>query len=97
MSDGGKSVEATIKLLYFAWVRSRTGTGSETVPLPATVRNVGELLAWLKTRSPGHADALKDTSAIRVAVNQNYVQAEHPVKPGDEIAIFPPVTGGNAR
>ncbi len=94
MSDGGKGVEAGVKLLYFAWVRTRTGTGTETLALPAEVRDVRGLLDWLKTRSPGHAEALKDTGALRVAVNQTYAPLDHPVKPGDEIAIFPPVTGG---
>ena len=94
MSDGGKSVEAGIKLLYFAWVRTRIGAGAETLALPPEVRDVRGLLAWLKTRSPGHAEALKASDAIRVAVNQTYVPLDHPVKAGDEIAIFPPVTGG---
>ncbi len=94
MSDGGKGVEAAVKLMYFAWVRTRTGTGSETLALPPEVRDVRGLIDWLKTRSPGHADALKASEAIRIAVNQTYVPLDHPVKPGDEIAIFPPVTGG---
>jgi molybdopterin synthase sulfur carrier subunit len=83
-----------MKVLYFAWLRTRVGTAEEEITLPETVRDVGGLLAWLKTRSPGHAEALKDLQVVRVAVNQNYVQLEHPVKTGDEIAIFPPVTGG---
>ena len=83
-----------MKILYFAWLRSRIGTGEETVALPADVRDVRGLIDWLKTRSPGHAEALKDPSVVRVAVNQTYVQPDHKVKADDEIAIFPPVTGG---
>jgi molybdopterin synthase sulfur carrier subunit len=52
------------------------------------------LIDWLTTRSPGHAEALKNRAVIRVAVNQEYVAFSHPVRAGDEIAIFPPVTGG---
>jgi molybdopterin synthase sulfur carrier subunit len=52
------------------------------------------LLDWLKTRGPGYAEALRDLSVVRVAVNQDYVGNEHPVRDGDEVALFPPVTGG---
>ena len=83
-----------MKLLYFAWVRSKIGQGSEELQPPATVTDVARLLAWLKTQSPRHAEALADLSRLRVAVNQDYVGFGHPVRPGDEVAIFPPVTGG---
>ena len=83
-----------MKILYFAWLRTRVGHADEEVSPPASVRDVGGLIGWLKTRSPGHAEALKDLAVVRVAVNQTYVQPDHPVKAGDEIAIFPPVTGG---
>ena len=68
--------------------------GDEDLTPPAAVKDVTSLLDWLKTRSPGHAEALKNLSVVRVAVNQTYVQNDHPVSAGDEIAIFPPVTGG---
>lgn len=83
-----------MKILWFAWLRTRVGQAEETLTLPESVRSVQQLLEWLKTRSKGHAEALKDLSVVRVAVNQNYVQIDHPVKAGDEVAIFPPVTGG---
>lgn len=83
-----------MKILYFAWLRTRVGAPEEELSPPASVHDVRGLLEWLKTRSPGHAEALKDLAVVRVAVNQTYVQPDHPVKPGDEVAIFPPVTGG---
>ena len=55
---------------------------------------IGALVDWLRTRGPGYAEAFKDTRAIRYAVNQEYVEADHPVVEGDEVAFFPPVTGG---
>src|SRR6266851_1171111 len=58
------------------------------------VNTVAPLLDWLRGRGPGFAEALKDTRIVRVAVNQRYVAGDHPVKPGDEVALFPPVTGG---
>jgi molybdopterin synthase sulfur carrier subunit len=87
-------VSAPVKLLYFAWLRARIGQAEEQVSLPPEVRDVAGLLEWLRARGPRYAEALRDLSVIRVAVNQDYVGLEHPVKAEDEIAIFPPVTGG---
>ncbi len=83
-----------MKLRYFAWLRQKIGRGEETLQPPAGVTNVGELLTWLQTLGPGYAAALADRKAIRVAVNQDYVGANHPVAADDEVALFPPVTGG---
>jgi molybdopterin synthase sulfur carrier subunit len=81
-------------LLYFAWVRERVGLDEERVALPAAVRDVRGLLSWLKTRGPGYAKALEKPEAIRVAVNQAHAQLDDPVSDADEVALFPPVTGG---
>lgn len=83
-----------MKLLYFAWLRQKTGIGEEEVAPPPEVATVGALLDWLEGRGPGFAEALADRAAIRVAVNQDYARESDPVKPGDEVALFPPVTGG---
>lgn len=83
-----------MKLLYFAWVRQRVGTGAESVEPPPEVTSVASLVDWLRTRGPGYAEAFKDMRAVRCAVNQDYVEGDHPVAAGDEIAFFPPVTGG---
>jgi molybdopterin synthase sulfur carrier subunit len=83
-----------VKLLYFAWVRRHVGTAAETVEPPASVGTVGDLVDWLIARGGGYATAFADTAAIRAAVNQDYVPFDHPVQDGDEIAFFPPVTGG---
>jgi molybdopterin synthase sulfur carrier subunit len=83
-----------VKLLYFAWLRARIGCAEEEVPLPRGVHDVGGLLDWLRARGGGYAEALQNLAVVRVAVNQDYVGLEHPVRDGDEVAIFPPVTGG---
>jgi molybdopterin converting factor subunit 1 len=83
-----------VKLLYFAWLRARVGCAEEEVALPPDITDVAGLLDWLRARGPGYAAALADPSVIRVAVNQDYVGPEHAVRDGDEVAIFPPVTGG---
>lgn len=83
-----------LTVLYFAWLRERVGTGEESVVLPHGIGTVGELVAWLARRSPRHAAAFENRRTIRCAVNQDFADADAPIGPGDEIAFFPPVTGG---
>ena len=83
-----------MKLLYFAWLREKTGMAREEVTPPEDVITVEDLIRWLVQRGAGHAVAFADLSVVRVAVNQEYVMLDHAVKAGDEIAFFPPVTGG---
>jgi len=83
-----------MKLLYFSWLRQRIGVAEESVSLATDIKTVGDLLIWLRGRSDGHAAALADLSVVRVAVNQDYARAADPVSDDDEIALFPPVTGG---
>lgn len=83
-----------MKLLYFAWLKSKTGAAEEEVSPPPEVATVGQLIDWLKQRSPGHAEAFADLSVVRCAVNQDYARLDAPVRTGDEVAFFPPVTGG---
>lgn len=83
-----------MKVLYFAWLRERVGTAEEEVTPPAEIATVGALADWLAARSPGHARAFAARATIRAAVNQDFADPTTPVAPGDEIAFFPPVTGG---
>jgi molybdopterin synthase sulfur carrier subunit len=83
-----------VKLLYFAWLRQKIGHGEETIDPPADVTDVAGLVAWLRERSPAHAAALARTDVIRVAVNQEFAALDTAVRAGDEVAFFPPVTGG---
>jgi sulfur-carrier protein len=83
-----------VKLLYFAWIRSRIGLSQETVPLPVGISDVAGLLDWLKDRGPGYADALANLALVKVAVNQEFADFSQPLTDSDEVALFPPVTGG---
>lgn len=83
-----------MKLLYFAWLKTKTGIAEEEVQPPAEVTTVAALLTWLRTRGPNFEAALADPDALRIAVNQEYADDHHPVGPNDEVALFPPVTGG---
>jgi molybdopterin synthase sulfur carrier subunit len=83
-----------MRLLYFGWVRTRIGMGGEEVTPPAEVTDVEGLIGWLQARSDAYAEALEDLSIVRVAVNQEIAEFDSPVAPGDEVALFPPMTGG---
>jgi molybdopterin synthase sulfur carrier subunit len=83
-----------LRILYFAWLRSKVGTAREDVTPPAEVTTVGALMEWLAASRPGFAEALGAPGVIRAAVNQDYAGPDDPVRPGDEVAFFPPVTGG---
>ena len=85
-----------MQVLYFAWLREKTGVAGETVDPPAGLATVGDLLGWLRERSPGHADALADLSVVRVALDEEYAGLDRPIAGAREVALFPPVTGGRA-
>lgn len=83
-----------MRVLYFAWLRQKVGTAEEEVSPPADVRDVAGLVRWLATRSSAHAAAFADPRQVRAAVNQDFATPDHPVAANDEVAFFPPVTGG---
>ena len=83
-----------MRVLYFAWLRQKVGIAEEDVSPPAEVRDVAALVRWLAARSAGHAAAFADQRQVRVAVNQDFASPDQPVAANDEVAFFPPVTGG---
>lgn len=83
-----------VRLLYFAWLRERLGRAEEEVSVPPGVDTVGALLAWLRERGSPYTDVLTETARIRSAVNQDFASDSARIAAGDEIALFPPITGG---
>jgi molybdopterin synthase sulfur carrier subunit len=83
----------TVKILYFARLREELGCGSEDVGLDSGEGNVGALAKRLVSRG-GSWQALALDRNVRVAVNQEMADARTSLKAGDEVAFFPPVTGG---
>jgi molybdopterin synthase sulfur carrier subunit len=83
-----------LKVLYFARLREDLGCEAESVALPEAVTTVAGLRSHLVARGGAWASALAPGRAVRVAVNQQIAKPETPVAPGDEVAFFPPVTGG---
>ncbi len=86
--------EARVKLLYFAWVRQKVGIGEEDFSPPSNVANVTALIEVLRKRGDGYAEAFRDASRLRCAINQEHKNFDTRIEAEDEIAFFPPVTGG---
>ncbi len=83
-----------LNVLYFARLRESFGLDTERLDLPAGVGDVAALTAHLRARGDAWERELAPTRSWRVAVNQDMARPDTPVQDGDEIAFFPPVTGG---
>ena len=92
MRDATKN-PTTIRLVLLARLRESLGAAGEDFPA-AEPTTVGALLAVLRSRGGAWAIELAPGRAVRVAVNHDVANASTPVRPGDEVALFPPVTGG---
>jgi molybdopterin synthase sulfur carrier subunit len=83
-----------VKVLFFAGLREQLGTSGEEIELPADVTTVAALRSFLVGKGNSWKEVLSEKKLIRMAVNQDMVDAGARIKAGDEIAFFPPVTGG---
>jgi molybdopterin synthase sulfur carrier subunit len=83
-----------VKVLFFAALREQLGTSAEEIQLPAAVSTVAGLRSHLMARGGAWESAFADKKLVRVAVNQDMVSPTARIKAGDEVAFFPPVTGG---
>ena len=83
-----------MNILYFAWVREQIGLDQEKVDPPAEIKDVAGLIGWLAARSEAHCLALAEPSRLRAAVDQKFTHFDAPIADAQEVAIFPPVTGG---
>ncbi len=81
----------SVQVLYFASLKEAFGMGSETLELPAGVNTIGGLRDWLASHG---RDKLASARNLRCAINQDMAGPDAAIRDGDEIAFFPPVTGG---
>jgi sulfur-carrier protein len=92
--DGTRAQTITVSILYFARLKEALGQASEKLVLPASVTTVRSLREYLHNRGGAWASELASARPVRIAVNQDLVSNEAVLKEGDEVAFFPPVTGG---
>ena len=88
------TVTTTLTLVYLARLREVLGRRDERVELPADVDTVAALRGWLAARGGAWAIELAPGRAVRIAVNHAVADSATLLRDGDEVALFPPVTGG---
>jgi molybdopterin synthase sulfur carrier subunit len=94
MPDSATHSVVTVNIVYLARLREAFGRAGEALALPATDTSVATVLAVLRARGGEFAMELALGRAVRVAVNHVMAGTDAPVRDGDEVAFFPPVTGG---
>jgi molybdopterin synthase sulfur carrier subunit len=82
-----------IRVLYFASFRERLQTDAEALPA-CGIEDVGSVLHQLRQRDGAWGEIFAEGQTVMIAVNQEMADSKTPVKDGDELAFFPPVTGG---
>lgn len=83
-----------LNILYFARLKETLGRDAERIDLPAGVADVAALTDWLRARGGVWSEELAASRPVRAAVNQDMARPDTPIRDGDEVAFFPPVTGG---
>jgi molybdopterin synthase sulfur carrier subunit len=86
--------DTPLAVLYFAWVAERLGRREDTIPADCRTGTVAALLAHMCNERPEDAAALGDPSRLRAALDQRFVPLDTIIGNAQELAIFPPVTGG---
>ncbi len=83
-----------LNLVYFAWLKQSIGYGAERVEVPPDVATIAQLREWLRGKGGGHGEAFGRDAVLRAAVNKAVASDDHALQDGDEVAFFPPFTGG---
>ena len=83
-----------VKVLFFAALREQVGVASDEVELPGDASTVGALRERLAARGEAWRNAFSEGKLLRCAVNQDMASSSESIRSGDEVAFFPPVTGG---
>ena len=79
---------------YFSWIKEHIGKSEEVIKLPKNVTTVSELINYLNNLNDDYKKVFVKKDLIRIAVNRTYCSVETKISNNDEIAFFPPVTGG---
>ena len=83
-----------MKIKYFASLREKLNCEEEEIELPANIENIAQLIAHIRTRNDQWEIAFSENQSVLIAVNQTHCDKQTAIRNQDEIAFFPPVTGG---
>ncbi len=83
-----------MKILYFSWIKDGIGKSQEDIILNESIKNISDLINFLITINDDYKKIFSDLSSIRFSKNMNLVDINENIKNEDEIAFFPPMTGG---
>ena len=83
-----------MNILYFSWIKDKLDKTKENITIDENISSVAELIAFLKSKDETYKEVFKDITSIRVSINMETANLEDPISINDEIAFFPPMTGG---
>ena len=83
-----------MNILYFSWIKDKLGKTKENITIDENISSVAELITFLKSKDETYKEVFKDMSSIRVSINMETANMDDPISINDEIAFFPPMTGG---
>ena len=83
-----------MKVLYFSWIKDKLGKSNEEIQLNDNIKTINDLITSLKETNENYLDVFKDTSSIKVSINMETAKFEDSILDSDEVAFFPPMTGG---
>ena len=83
-----------MKILYFSWIKDKLGKSQEMVQIDNNIKNVENLIEFLKNKNEDYMKVFNDTTSIKVSINMEIASMNDNINDEDEIAFFPPMTGG---
>ncbi|MBL6850556.1 MAG: molybdopterin converting factor subunit 1 [Candidatus Puniceispirillales bacterium] len=83
-----------MQIKYFSWIKEHIGKSEEEINLPHNVSTIEELMFYLENLNDKYKRAFEKKDLIKIAINKSYSSIDDKINNTDEIAFFPPVTGG---
>ena len=83
-----------MKILYFSWIKDKIGKTHEDIDIKDNIKTIDDLILYLKKSNETYEEVFRDTSSIKVSINMETANFKDQINNNDEVAFFPPMTGG---